>query len=173
MASRKMKECYSVNFRKRWWEVIDAQPEGVRVAVYDNLMRFLFDGCTQPLDGEAGIIWALISEDIEKDIKNTERKPKVEKGKSLEERRDAFVKSLEAYVPTYGKDMMNSFYRYWSQKTQVGDRMLWEAQQAFELGKRLETWARKNNVKKIEVARTQEATVSGMESIRRSMSNGR
>lgn len=169
MASRKIKDTYSINFRRRWWEVLSAQPEQVRVAVYDNLMRFLFDGCTNVLEDGAAIIWSLISEDIEQDIKTNERKPKVGVGKTLEERREEFVRSLGKYVDIYGKDMMNSFFRYWAQKTAVGDHMLWEVQKAFELEKRLETWARKNKVTKVEPAQAQESAIVGLESIRRAM----
>lgn len=169
---RKFKDIYSINFRKRWWEVMAGQPDEVRVVIYDNLMSLLFDGSTQTLDGEAGIIWALISENIEEDIKANERKPKIKEGVPFEKRRKAFVESLSEYVKTYGPDMMNSFYRYWSQKTAVGEHMLWEVQPAFELDKRVAMWAKRGNVQKLEQPKQTEQAVSGIDSIRRAMSNG-
>ena len=60
--------------------------------------------------------------------------------KSIEERQKEFYNELIPYVDTYGKNMIRSFFNYWSQVNKNGKKMLWEMQQAFELPKRLSTW---------------------------------
>lgn len=58
----------------------------------------------------------------------------------MEFRKEKFYQSLVPYVTKYGKDMVRSFYDYWTEKTYGGRKMRFEKQQAFEISKRLATW---------------------------------
>ena len=58
----------------------------------------------------------------------------------MELRKEKFYQSLVPYVAKYGKDMVRSFYDYWTEKTYGGRKMRFEKQQAFEISKRLATW---------------------------------
>lgn len=60
--------------------------------------------------------------------------------RTLEERKKDFVERLKPYIGTYGKDMLNDFYRYWAQVNDNGKKMLWEKQKCFEISLRLATW---------------------------------
>ena len=68
-------------------------------------------------------------------------KPKL----SLEEKRKAFADKCEAYVPQYGRKMVDDFVRYWTEAN--GSKLKCEiARQrsgAFEISRRLATWAGK------------------------------
>lgn len=61
---------------------------------------------------------------------------------SVEERRQCFVEDLRPYVERYGKDMCNAFYNYWTELTQGGELMRFEALDVWTLENRLIAWAR-------------------------------
>lgn len=63
-------------------------------------------------------------------------------------RKEAFYHSLIPYADKYGKEMLRSFFDYWSEMNASQTRMRFEKQPTWELSKRLATWA--NNEKKYE-----------------------
>lgn len=65
------------------------------------------------------------------------------KDDAFKSRRKEFSISLKAYHPQYTSEMINDFFRYWSEKTKTGFKMKWELQQTWELSKRLATWSKK------------------------------
>ena len=64
----------------------------------------------------------------------------------LEERREAFINSLKPYVETYGKEMVNEFYRYWGATSTRGKLMAFEKEKSWNLPSRLNKW-RQNSQK--------------------------
>ncbi len=60
---------------------------------------------------------------------------------SLPDRKEKFKNSLAPFLETYGKDMLNSFYAYWTEMNKSKTKMLWELKPTFEVSKRLTTWA--------------------------------
>lgn len=66
--------------------------------------------------------------------------------KGIEERKQKFIADLSAYLDVYDRDMLNDFYRYWSELTKDKKKMLWETKPTWELDLRLQTW-KKNNEK--------------------------
>lgn len=65
----------------------------------------------------------------------------------LKQRRDAFIEELRPYVNSYGREMINSFYSYWSETNRSNTKMRFELQPTFEISRRLTTWAN-NNIKR-------------------------
>lgn len=65
-------------------------------------------------------------------------------GRSLKEREVEFSESLRPYLEKYGRDMLNAFYKYWTQVSPNGTKMLFEKQKAFQIPNRLSLWASKN-----------------------------
>lgn len=65
----------------------------------------------------------------------------------LKQRRDAFIEELRPYVNIYGREMINSFYSYWSETNRSNTKMRFELQPTFEISRRLTTWAN-NNIKR-------------------------
>lgn len=53
-----------------------------------------------------------------------------------------FIQELSKFVEKYGKDTVNSFYRYWSDKNEKG-KMRIALQDTFEISKRIATWKEK------------------------------
>jgi len=58
-------------------------------------------------------------------------------------RKDEFYKSLIPYIEKYPKDMIRSFFDYWSEMNKSQTKMRFEKQPTWEVGKRLATWANK------------------------------
>ncbi len=60
--------------------------------------------------------------------------------KDFAARQTDFINELAKYKDKYDKDILNGFYRYWTEKTKRGEKMKWETQKTWELSKRLATW---------------------------------
>ena len=69
----------------------------------------------------------------------------ISKPDKFEIRENKFIDDLKPFVETYGRDMVNAFFRYWSEKSRNGLKMRWELQKTFEIKKRLITWATNDN----------------------------
>lgn len=65
--------------------------------------------------------------------------------KSIKEREMEFAESLRPYLDKYGREMLNKFYKYWTQVSPNGTKMLFEKQKAFQIPNRLSLWASKNS----------------------------
>jgi len=57
-----------------------------------------------------------------------------------------FAKSLEPFLQKYGNDMLNEFYRHWTQPENkaVPEYIRWELEEFWDLSQRLETWNRRS-----------------------------
>lgn len=64
--------------------------------------------------------------------------------KTLEERKADFAEKLKPYLGQYGKDMLNNFYRYWTEINDGGKKMRFEMEKVFQLSSRLVTWHKNN-----------------------------
>lgn len=89
---------------------------------------------------------SIIDNNTRSDKENKENPTKEKKESlSLEDKRAKFRSMCDAYVEKYGKKMVDEFYLYWSEAN--GKKMKCEiAKQrsgAFEVGRRLATWASK------------------------------
>lgn len=56
-------------------------------------------------------------------------------------RKEDFKQSLIPFVEKYGKDMIRSFFDYWSEMNKSCTKMRFEQQPTWEVAKRLATWA--------------------------------
>ena len=82
---------------------------------------------------------------IKSDAKNTDKVKDKDKDKDIifnyKKCSDKeFVEELSKYKETYSKDILNSFYRYWSEKNDKG-KMRMAMENTFEVDKRLLTWS--------------------------------
>ena len=64
--------------------------------------------------------------------------------KTIEERKKDFAESLKPYLEEYGKDMLNDFYRYWTEMNNGGKKMRFEMEKVFQIASRLVTWNNNN-----------------------------
>lgn len=60
--------------------------------------------------------------------------------KTIDERKTELVQKLKNYLDVYGKDMLNDFFNYWTEKNEGGKKMRFEMERTFEISKRLATW---------------------------------
>jgi hypothetical protein len=63
----------------------------------------------------------------------------------LEERKKEFKSMLSAFVTDNNREMCNDFYRYWTESSLKSDKMRFEMEKVFDMGRRLSTWARNQN----------------------------
>ena len=61
---------------------------------------------------------------------------------NIEERKLKFSSTLEPYLNIYGKDLLNDFYKYWTEPNPSNTKFRKELQKTWSLERRLETWAR-------------------------------
>ena len=59
----------------------------------------------------------------------------------IEERKLKFAQTLEPFLNTYGKEMLNTFYHYWTEPDQTKKpKMRFEKEKFWDLNRRLVTW---------------------------------
>ncbi len=78
--------------------------------------------------------------------------------KTIEQRKADFAEKLKPYLQQYGKDMLNNFYRYWTEINEGGKKMRFEMEKVFQLSSRLVTW-HKNDCEKRTNARTSKSDI--------------
>jgi hypothetical protein len=82
------------------------------------------------------------TEDGRKTVQEQERKERKEI-KNIEERKKIFAHSLNPFLETYGKEMLNEFYAYWTEHGPNDKKMRFEKEKSFGLSRRLATWQKK------------------------------
>lgn len=70
--------------------------------------------------------------------------PPTGKKLSLDDRRERFRLDLSQYLPTYGRDMLNEFYAYWTELNKSQTAMRWEGEKTWETSRRLKRWSKNN-----------------------------
>jgi hypothetical protein len=80
-----------------------------------------------------------ISKQREREIE-IESKKKV-KENNIVERKLKFSSSLQPFLNKYGKDLLNNFYKYWTEENKSGTKFKQELEQTWNLERRLETWS--------------------------------
>lgn len=63
------------------------------------------------------------------------------KREDLVARKKAFSDTLSPYLKTYGKEMLNDFYLYWTEPNKSNTKVRWELEKTWSLPRRLSTWA--------------------------------
>lgn len=61
---------------------------------------------------------------------------------TLEERKKVFRDMLSAFVTDNNREMCNDFFRYWTETSMKSEKMRFEMEKVFDIGRRLSTWAR-------------------------------
>ena len=78
----------------------------------------------------------------EKNEKEISEKPvykKVEK-QTIEERKINFSSTLEPYLQSFGRDILNKFFLYWTEPNQKTNKMRFEFEKTWSIERRLNTW---------------------------------
>lgn len=64
------------------------------------------------------------------------------KKNNIDSRKLKFASTLEPFLETYGRDMLNSFYAYWTEPNKSNTKFRQELEKVWDLKKRLNTWAK-------------------------------
>ena len=64
--------------------------------------------------------------------------------KTIEEREKDFYDDVAKFVGQYSRDMLRAFFDYWSEPTQNKNKMRFENEKTWETGRRLRTWAKRD-----------------------------
>ncbi len=59
----------------------------------------------------------------------------------MKEKKNEFKISLEPFLETYGKDILNNFFRYWTEPNISKTKMRFEMEKTWDLHRRLKYWA--------------------------------
>ena len=74
-------------------------------------------------------------------------KQETNKQETIEQRKLEFAELLKDYLPTYGKNMLNDFYAYWTEQTQnKNPKLKFELEPTWSISRRLVLW-KKNDEK--------------------------
>jgi hypothetical protein len=79
--------------------------------------------------------------DSNNDSDSDNEKDKV-KENNIEQRKLKFADTLKPFLTKYSKDMLNDFYKYWSQPNKSGSKFKQELEKTWELSYRLERWSK-------------------------------
>jgi hypothetical protein len=61
---------------------------------------------------------------------------------NIEDRKLKFASTLEIYLSIYGKDLLNEFYKYWTEPNKSNTKFKQELEKTWSLERRLETWSK-------------------------------
>mgnify|MGYP006921341893 FL=1 len=75
-------------------------------------------------------------------IREEESKEEKKIENNIEERKLKFADTLKPFLDTYGKDMLNDFYYYWTEPNKSKTKFRAELEKFWDLKKRLNTWDR-------------------------------
>lgn len=165
-----MSERKAVKFYRSYWEVAMQLSDKDRLAFYDALMLRQFTGQESTLTGMANFAYISQKHSIDAQVKGFEDKTKIplqggtqggtqapsvqvqekEEEKveyTIEDRKLKFAETLKPFLDTYGKEMLNEFYAYWTEHSPKAKKMRYEMERAWGIERRLATW-HKNKLEK-------------------------
>jgi hypothetical protein len=61
---------------------------------------------------------------------------------TIEDRKLKFADTLKPFLETYGKDLLNDFYNYWTEPNHSNTKMKFELNKTWSIEGRLRTWAK-------------------------------
>lgn len=67
--------------------------------------------------------------------------PKTTTSINIDERKLKFASTLEPYLEKFGKNLLNDFYKYWTEPNKSNTKFKQELEKTWSLERRLETWA--------------------------------
>lgn len=137
-------------------QIIRVENENIRIKFLDKQLEE-FNSVSEKRRKSAETRWnnanALQSQSKSNAIREDKnRGDEIKEKKSKEElllsRKKIFASTLEPFVSIYGKEMLNDFYKYWTEPNKSGTKFKQEMEKTWSLERRLETWAKNDFNKK-------------------------
>jgi len=115
-----------------------------------NILNGDFDDCWPKLKSKFTEENGLYYNRKLESVKKTKKKPEVIIDRTkieqrIKENKLKFYEDCKPYLEKYPKEMLRAFYNYWTELNKSNTKMKYELQQTFEIGKRLATWAGRDN----------------------------
>lgn len=66
------------------------------------------------------------------------------KENNIEQRKLKFASTLEPFLEKYGREMLNKFFKYWSESNKSNTKFKQESEKTWDISLRLERWASNN-----------------------------
>jgi hypothetical protein len=63
---------------------------------------------------------------------------------NIDSRKKDFAALLQPYIETYGREMLNEFYFYWTEPNQRKTKMKYEMEKTWSIERRLNTWSKQS-----------------------------
>lgn len=64
---------------------------------------------------------------------------------NIDKRKLKFASTLKPFVDLYGKELLNDFYKYWTEPNKSNTKFKQELEKTWSLERRLDTWAKNDN----------------------------
>lgn len=116
----------SLSVQKR----LEERNEKSKTARTNALKRWEKDATAMPPHSKGNAI---------KEKKGKEVKEKKEK-ESIEDRKQKFASTLQPFLEIYGKEMLNAFYKYWTEHGPDDKKFRREKEKSWDIERRLQTW---------------------------------
>lgn len=125
----------NLTIKKSYVEVIRRLPVEEQLEVWNAIFDYGFEGETSCNHG----IFEIIKPNIK--VRKIKQKNPDVSYKTWDN--EQFISDIRQYLPEYGRDMLNNFYRYWSEKAPEG-KMKFQMEETWETKLRLIRWKSNN-----------------------------
>jgi hypothetical protein len=113
------------------------------IDIYNNLPNELIDSNLNiskddPLKGFESLLnhYGMVRKvEVEYEVEE-----ETETKEEAKDKKEDFKKSLSPFLEKYGKDLLNDFFMYWTEKSPNGKKMRFEKEKVFDPERRLVTW---------------------------------
>lgn len=158
-------------FRKEWRDATFWLSDSMRLQFYEAVIEYGFSGKVPELSPLLMRAFNIAKEDIDKeqaeekddesekepaddeDVPDAGDKPKnkpktvaippgnIAKKENIKKREQDFYETLVPFFDDYGKEMVEAFFRYWSEPNKSLTRMRFELEKTWDVKRRLRTWS--------------------------------
>lgn len=102
----------------------------------------------------------------EQQLNTSEEGKEVKESKKVKEdivsRKQKFASTIEPYLQKYGRNLLNDFYKYWTEPNKSNTKFRQELEKTWDLERRLETWSK--NDKNFSHGTHQQTSTTGKQS---------
>ena len=122
----------------------EVTPPEIRIAFKIFLMGFEKEKELSKARSKSGSLGGRPAESKEKQSKAKKANNSNNQAVTIEIRKERFKESISAYVEKYGRDMLNAFFKYWTEPNASNTKMRFELEKTWSVDLRLSNWARNN-----------------------------
>ena len=113
----------------------------VKIAFKVFLMGFEKDKELSMARSKSGSMGGRPAESKQKQTKAKKANPDEDQVVKTEKNKIKFIETLEPYKKQYGADMLNAFFKYWTEPNPSKTKMRFELEKTWDVGLRLSNWA--------------------------------